>query len=131
MSTIRHGIDLVEIDRIQSMLEKHGQRFLDRCFTPAEQAYADAATGRRRIERFAARFAAKEAALKALGTGWAGGIAWTDVEVVTEDSGRPRLKLHGRCVEISADLGLTEWEVSLSHAGGFAMASVIGSPAVR
>lgn len=106
------------------MIEKHGERFLERCFTPGERAYAEGR--KRRDEHLAARFAAKEAALKAIGTGWRSGIAWTDVEVVVAPSGAPSLNLSGVAADIARDLGLSELLVSLSHAGGFAMASVIG-----
>jgi holo-[acyl-carrier protein] synthase len=127
MDVIAHGIDLVEIERIAAMLDEHGERFRERCFTTAEQRYAEA--GRRRAaERYAARFACKEAVLKALGTGWRSGIAWTDIGVVNEPSGRPVVTVTGRCGEIARELGIGRWHVSLSHAGGpggYAMASVI------
>jgi len=129
---VGHGVDLVEIDRIAALLERHGDQFKRRCFTDGEQAYADAGR-KRRAERYAARFACKEAVLKALGTGWRDGIGWTDIAVVNEPSGRPLLRLSGRCLEIARALGADRWVVSLSHAGparngtsgGYAMASVI------
>jgi len=124
VNVIGHGIDLVEIARIASMLAEHGRRFPQRCFTEAEQAYAEAA-GRRRAERYAVRFACKEAVLKALGTGWRDGIAWTDIGVVNEPSGRPTIRLSGRCAEIAANLGIRRWRISLSHAGAYATASAI------
>jgi holo-[acyl-carrier protein] synthase len=124
VDVIGHGIDVVQVARIEGMLAEHSERFRRRCFTAAEQAYAEAAGGRR-PERYAARFAGKEAVLKALGTGWRDGIAWTDIEIVNEPSGRPALALSGRCAEVAADLGIRRWEVSLSHAGGFAFASVL------
>ncbi|MDY7109736.1 MAG: holo-ACP synthase [Planctomycetota bacterium] len=124
MDVIGHGIDLVEIARIEGMLAEHGARFRQRCFTDAEQAYAEAAGGRR-AERYAARFAAKEAVLKALGTGWRDGIAWTDIEIVSEPSGRPGVTLGGRCAEIASELGIRRWRISLTHAGGFASASAL------
>lgn len=119
------GIDLVEVQRIEAMIEDHGQRFLDRCFTPAEQAYCDDAT-KRRFEHYAARFACKEAVLKVLGTGWRDGIAWTDIEVTREPSGRPRLFISGRCAEIAADIGITSWQISMSHTDTLATASALG-----
>ncbi|RMH29698.1 MAG: holo-[acyl-carrier-protein] synthase [Planctomycetota bacterium] len=123
MSVIAHGVDLVEVARVAGMLDRHGERFLERCFTPAERAYA---MGRpRRDEHLAARFAAKEAVLKALGTGWRSGIAWTDVGVVVEPSGAPGVILAGRARQIADEQGAARWLVSLSHAGGFAVASVI------
>ena len=131
MRVIAHGIDIVEIARIVRMLEEHGERFLERCFTDVEQAYANAgpagASGKRCAERLAARFACKEAVFKALGTGWKSGISWRDVGVVHEPSGRPSLVLTGRCAELAAGLGIARWHVSLSHTDSMAIASVIGN----
>jgi holo-[acyl-carrier protein] synthase len=127
MQVIGHGVDIVSIARIDAMLEEHGERFVRRCFTEAERRYADAAT-RRRGERYAARFACKEAVLKALGTGLRSGLSWTDIEVVNQPSGRPELRIQGRCAELAAGMGIRLWHVSLSHAGsrdGYAIASVI------
>ena len=126
MPILGHGIDIVEIARIDQMLREHGERFIERCFTDDERGYCEEA-GIRRAERFAARFAAKEAAFKALGTGWRSGIAWRDVGVVREPSGQPRLVISGRCAEIARELRIQDWRVSLSHAGGYAIASVIAS----
>lgn len=123
MHVVGHGVDLVEVARIGAMLDEHGQRFLDRCFTPAEQAYK--ADTRRRVEHLAARFAAKEAVLKALGTGLTGGIAWTDIEVVAEPNGSPRIALRGAAAAAASVLGVKSWLVSLSHTDAHAMASVI------
>jgi holo-[acyl-carrier protein] synthase len=125
MRIIGHGVDIVEKARIDRMLEEHGERFLSRCFTEAERAYADGNT-KRRMEHLAGRFAAKEAILKVLGTGWSGGIAWTDAEVVREASGRPTVHLHGRCAEVAAELGIREWWLSISHIETHAVASAIG-----
>lgn len=125
MRIIGHGVDIVEKARIEHMLAEHGERFLRRCFTAAEQQYADG-NARRRLEHLAGRFAAKEAILKVLGTGWSGGIAWTDAEVVREPSGRPTVLLHGRCREVAADLGITQWWLSISHIETHAVASAIG-----
>jgi holo-[acyl-carrier protein] synthase len=121
---LAHGIDIVEVPRIARMLEEHGERFLDRCFTAAERAYCLA--GKRRDEHLAARFAAKEAVLKALGTGWKDGIAWTDVEIVRDQSGAPSVRLHGAAARSAAELGIGAWSVSLSHTGAYAVASAIG-----
>ena len=87
MQIIGHGVDLVDIARIETMLAEHGRRFVQRCFTEREQQYAEASR-RHRAQRYAARFACKEAVLKALGTGWRDGIAWRDVEVVRVDGER-------------------------------------------
>lgn len=123
MPIIGHGIDVVEIARISDMLDRHADRFLDRCFTPGEQAYA--ADRKRRAEHLAGRFAAKEAAMKAIGTGWRSGIAWTDIETIIEPSGAPRLVVHARVNEIATDLGVKRWHVSISHTDTLATASVI------
>jgi holo-[acyl-carrier protein] synthase len=124
MHIIGHGVDIVENARISTLLEAHGRLFIDRCFTPAEQAYAEAGK-RRRVERYAARFAAKEAVLKALGTGWRDGISWRDVEILKMPSGEPRVLLSGRCAEVAAELAVIEWRASLSHTERYAMASVL------
>ena len=124
---IAHGVDIIEVQRIAEMLERHGQQFLDRVFTAGEQGYS--AESRRRNEHLAARFAAKEAVLKALGTGWRSGIAWTDVEVVPLPSGQPTVRLHGRAAEIAGEQRISAWSLSLSHTSNYAVASVIGSDA--
>ena len=120
-----HGIDIVDVSRIESMLDTHGQKFIDRCFTPKEQEASDVSAKGLRAERFAARYAAKEAVLKALGTGLSGGIEWIEIGVIRED-GPPMVELCGRAAEVAAEAGITEWRLSLSHSGGMAMASVIG-----
>ena len=118
-----HGIDLVEVARIARLIDDHGQRFLDRCFTAHERGCAEGT--KRRAEHLAARFAAKEAVLKALGTGLTGGIAWTDIEVVRQDSGAPSIRLHNEAAKLAASSGVSRWLVSLTHTGGHAAASVI------
>ena len=123
MPVIGTGVDIVETTRIAELLGNHPDRFLERCFTPGEQE--DSASNKRNHEHLAARFAAKEAALKALGTGWAQGIGWTDIEVVKEPSGKPTLKVTGRAKEIADGLGVSRWHVSLSHISTHAIASVI------
>jgi holo-[acyl-carrier protein] synthase len=126
MPVIAHGVDLVDIARIEAMLSEHGRRFVRRCFTDGERRYADASR-RLRAQRYAARFACKEAVLKALGTGWRDGISWRDIEVTRQPSGSPRLVLAGRCAELAARMNIAEWHVTLSHTPVSAMASVIGS----
>jgi holo-[acyl-carrier protein] synthase len=123
---VGHGIDLVEVERFARLLEQHAGRADHRLFTSAELDYA-AANPRRRAEHLAARFAAKEAALKALGTGWSQGIAWTDVEVIREAAGRPELCVTGRAAGIAQEHGITRWHVSLTHVRGMAMASVLAT----
>jgi holo-[acyl-carrier protein] synthase len=122
---IGHGIDIVQTERIAKLLEDHGERFLSRVFTPLEQQHAEL-NGKRRIERLAGRFAAKEAILKALGTGWRGKIAWTDMEIAALPSGQPAVRLSGECARIAAELGIARWLISISHIDTHAMASAIG-----
>jgi holo-[acyl-carrier protein] synthase len=124
MTLLGHGIDLVETERIARMVREHGQRFLDRCFTAAEQAYC-AANSKRRIEHLSGRFAAKEAVLKAIGTGWRGGIAWTDIEVLRHESGQPYVLLSGECLRIAEKMGVKTWVLSISHVSSHAAASAI------
>ncbi len=123
MRIIGHGIDVTPIARIARMVADHGEAFLTRVFSDAERQYA---LGRKRQnEHLAARFAAKEAVLKALGTGWSNGIGWTDVEVTLEPSGAPGVKLHNRAAEIASKMGVREWHLSLTHTEEIAMASAI------
>lgn len=125
MRILGHGTDLVSTSRIAQMLADHSDRFLERCFTPGEREYQQ--TGRRYHEHLAARFAAKEAAMKALGTGLADGITWTEIEVVRLPSGAPMLNITGRAAAIAAQRGITQWNISLSHTDDLAIASVIAS----
>jgi holo-[acyl-carrier protein] synthase len=118
------GIDVCEVDRIEkAMAAAHGARFLERVFTVGEIAYADGKANR--AERYAARFAAKEAGMKALGTGWRSGLGWQDLEVVNLASGRPTLRLHGRAAEIAERMGVSKISLSLTHTTRQAMALVI------
>jgi holo-[acyl-carrier protein] synthase len=117
------GIDLVEIDRIHRSIERYGTRFLNRIYTPAEQAYC--LRKRKSAESFAARFAAKEAAAKALGTGISFGVSWLEIEVVREFSGRPTLRFHGRAAQIAGRLGVARAALSLTHTATLAQASVV------
>ncbi len=109
------GIDLVEIERIQHSMDRYGKRFLDRVYTAAEQAYC--LRKRKAAESFAARFAAKEAGAKALGTGISHGVNWLEIEVVREPGGRPTLRFHGRAAEIAARLGARRAALSITHTG--------------
>jgi holo-[acyl-carrier protein] synthase len=117
------GVDLAEVDRIREAAERYGDRFLTRVYTPAEIAYASRKANR--YERFAARFAAKEAGMKAIGTGWRGGVRWQDFEVVNEPSGRPTLRLHGVAREVAERLGVKSVQLSLTHTSALALAHVI------
>lgn len=125
MPIIGHGIDLVETARIGRAVEQHGKHFLDRVFTHNEQAYCE--RGKKRyFEHLAGRFAAKEAILKVLGTGWSQGIAWTDMEILPAPSGQPVAKLSGQCDTIAVRMGITKLLLSISHTKSHAMASAIG-----
>jgi holo-[acyl-carrier protein] synthase len=117
------GIDLVEIERIQHSHDRFGERFLNRIYTAAEQAYC---LGKRSAaESLAARFAAKEAAAKALGTGINHGVTWLEIEVVRERSGRPALAFHGRAAERAERMSVRNAALSLTHTGTLAAASVV------
>jgi holo-[acyl-carrier protein] synthase len=117
------GIDLVEIGRIQRSVERYGQRFLDRVFTAAEQAYC--LRKRLAAESLAARFAAKEAGAKALGTGISQGVNWLEIEVVREPGGRPALRFYGRAAQFALRLGARRAALSITHTADLAMASVV------
>ncbi len=117
------GVDIAETSRIEQSLTKHGERFAKRLFTPNEIAYCD--KFKNRAERYAARFAAKEAAFKALGTGWRDGVGWLDVEITHRPSGKPELLLTGRAEELARELGVTRTAVSISHSDRYVVAQVI------
>jgi holo-[acyl-carrier protein] synthase len=117
------GIDLVEISRIEEKLSRHNNRFRDRVFTPAEVAYCEGRAAR--FASYAARFAAKEAAMKALGTGWAEGIGWQEIEVFNNPAGAPTLHLSGRALERFHELGARRAHVTLSHSRDTAIAQVL------
>jgi holo-[acyl-carrier protein] synthase len=117
------GIDLVEIGRIQHSMDRYGSRFLNRVYTAAEQAYC--LRKRNAAESFAARFAAKEAGAKALGTGISFGVNWLEIEVVRAPGGRPTLRFHGRAAQIAASMGVSSSALSITHTAALAMASVV------
>jgi holo-[acyl-carrier protein] synthase len=117
------GVDIAEVDRIEAAIARHGQRFLNRVFTPAEITYCS--KHRHRAERFAGRFAVKEAAMKALGTGWRRGVRWVDIEVVREASGKPTLKLSGASRAMADRLSVKHIAVTITHTGNLALAEVI------
>ncbi len=123
MEIIAHGIDLVDFPRLEQMIERHGQRFIDRIFTTAEQTYA----GRHRntVEKYAGRFAAKEAILKLLGTGWRGKIAWTDIEVTNNAAGQPQVRLSGEVKKIADRMRIAQISLSITHTANFAIASAV------
>lgn len=120
---VGNGIDLCEVDRIRESIERHGDRFLKRIYTPGEIAYVERKANK--YERYAARFAAKEAGMKAIGTGWRRGVRWVDFEVANLPSGRPTLKLHGKAAEFAAQLGVKNISLSLTHTAQSGMAFVI------
>lgn len=117
------GIDIAEVDRIGQSIERFGARFLQRVFTEGEIRYCDSKANR--FERYAARFAAKEAAMKALGTGWNHGVRWRDCEVTRMPGGRPTMSFHGKAAEFAAKLGVKSIALSLSHTQEQAIAHVI------
>jgi len=124
MRIVSHGVDIVESARIERIWKHHGDAFLSRIYTPAERQYClDCRTP---AVRLAGRFAAKEAVLKALGTGWRGRIAWTDVETLPDQLGRPCVRLDGETARLAARQGIDEFLISISHASGLAIASAIG-----
>lgn len=114
------GTDIIECARIANMIEKHGELFLNRVYTRNEIAYCSCRKSTN--QHYAGRWAAKEAVLKALGTGWAQGIQWTDVEVVNEIGGRPHIELSGQAKTISSQMGIREVLISISHCRGYAIA---------
>src|SRR5438876_1457116 len=117
------GIDIAEVPRIREAIERHGQRFLNRIFTEGEIQYCESKANR--IERYAARFAAKEAGMKALGTGWNHGVRWRAVQVCRMPGGRPTIAFHGKAAEFAAKLGTKNVALSLSHTAEQAIAQVI------
>lgn len=117
------GIDLAEVGRIREAAERYGERFIQRIFTPVEIAYVQRKANK--FERFAARFAAKEAGMKAIGTGWRKGVRWQDFEVVNLPGGRPTLRLHGVAAEVAAGMGVKRIHLSLTHTAEQGMAFVV------
>jgi len=117
------GIDIAEVPRVAESIKRFGNRFLNRVYTEAEIRYCDSKANR--VERYAARFAAKEAAMKALGTGWAHGVTWKGVEVGRQPGGRPTVLFHGKAAEFAQKLGVKHVALSLTHTKEFAMAQVI------
>jgi holo-[acyl-carrier protein] synthase len=117
------GLDISEIDRIEAALTRHGTAILQRLYTPAEIAYCE--SHKNKFERYAGRFAAKEAGMKALGTGWRRGIRWRDLEVVRQPSGKPTLQLAGVALQIAEGLGVKNISLTITHSGNLALAEVI------
>jgi len=117
------GVDIAEVGRIQGAIERHGEVFLKRIYTARERAYCE--QFKNKYERYAGRFAVKEAAMKALGTGWSRGVRWVDVEVVRQRGGRPNLALKGEARKIADAMGVKNIAVSITHTSEQAIAQVI------
>ena len=123
MSIVGHGIDLVDIAEMRRWIDDPRDPLIPRCFVQEE--LDEVGDGPDRVERLAGRFAAKEAVLKALGTGFGSGIAFSDVIILRAPGAPPRVRLTGGAAKVALDLGITEWRLSISHAGAMAMASAI------
>ncbi len=117
------GIDVAEVERIRGVIERQGERFLRRVYTPNEIAYCE--RFKNKYERYAGRFAVKEAAMKALGTGWSHGVRWVDIEVVRQKGGKPVLSLAGEAQKIAGRLGVKNIAMSITHTASQAFAQVI------
>lgn len=117
------GVDLAEVPRIRASIGRFGRKFIERIFTPGEIAYVERKANR--FERYAARFAAKEAGMKAIGTGWRRGVRWQDFEVANLPSGKPTLRLHGVAAQVAQRLGVRNISLSLTHTKEYGMAHVI------
>jgi holo-[acyl-carrier protein] synthase len=117
------GVDIAEVARVKAAIERHGETFLRRLYTPKEREYCE--RFKNKYERYAGRFAAKEAAMKALGTGWSRGVRWVDVEVVREKGGRPTIKLAGEAANVAARMGVKNIALSITHTADQAFAQVI------
>ncbi len=124
MSVEGHGIDLVECNRIAKLVESHAERFLDRVLTPAERKLAT--RPRNPIPFIAGRWAAKEALLKMIGTGWRGRISWQDMEILPDELGQPHVSLAGETARIATEKGITRVLLSITHTDHYAAASAIG-----
>jgi holo-[acyl-carrier protein] synthase len=118
---LRTGVDIIEIARVERVMARSGQRFLARIFTPQEQAYCQG-----KMASLAGRFAVKEAVAKALGTG-IGEMAWVEIEVVSNEVGRPELVLYGAAKRLADELGLAEWSISLSHTDRYAIGFAVAT----
>ena len=117
------GVDIAEVERIRASIERFGDRFVRRIFTEGEIGYCEGRA--HRCESYAARFAAKEAGMKALGTGWSRGVRWRDIEVVRPKGQRPTIQFHGQAAAIAARLGTKNVALSITHTSEQALAHVI------
>lgn len=117
------GIDIAEVERVKAAIERHGEAFLRRVYTPRERQYCE--KFKNKYERYAGRFAAKEATMKALGTGWSRGVRWVDLEVVRQSGGRPTISLAGEAAKVASALGVERVALSITHTSAQAFAQVI------
>src|SRR6202451_3016189 len=117
------GVDIAEVERIRGAIERHGEVFLRRIYTAREREYCE--RFKNKYERYAGRFAAKEAAMKALGTGWRRGVRWRDIEVIREGSGKTTLQLEGVTRELADKMGVKNISLTITHSGNLALAEVI------
>ncbi|MGI5831474.1 MAG: holo-ACP synthase [Thermoguttaceae bacterium] len=125
MRIVGVGTDITEIERIDRMLKKHGDFFLRRVFTPGEARYCG--SGRKSAERYASRWAVKEAVMKALGTGWSEGVNWTEIEVVRDAAGKPELSLSGGAKSYAESIGIVDWKITISHCDRYAVAFAVAT----
>ena len=123
MAIISLGIDLMQISRLEAAVGRRGARFLNRIYTPAEQAYCDARAAR--FAHLAGRYAVKEAVMKVLGTGWSRGVRWVDIEVLRDPGQAPRVVLHGASARIAQDRGIAAIHVTITHDAGIAAAVAV------
>lgn len=123
MAIVGLGLDLAQIARFEAAHARHGQRLLERLFTPAERAYCD--RKKDRLSSYCGRFAVKEAVMKVLGTGWTRGVRWVDIEVARAPGSAPRCVLHGRTAEIARKLGIRTIHVTITHDAGIAAAVAV------
>ena len=123
MAIVSIGSDLARIDRLEEAIERRGQSLLDRLFTAGEQAYCE--RRKQRVTHYAGRFAVKEAVMKVLGTGWARGVRWVDIEVRREPGSAPQVVLHGRSAEHARERGIERIHITITHDGGLAMAVAV------
>jgi holo-[acyl-carrier protein] synthase len=123
MAILALGLDLTQIERVQAAFDRHGERFLARVFTDGERAYCD--RRKQRIVHYAGRFAVKEAVMKVLGTGWARGVRWRDIEVQRRSGSAPELVLHGGAAELAREKGIARIHITITHDGGLAAAVAV------
>jgi holo-[acyl-carrier protein] synthase len=128
MAVVGLGLDLVEIPRLAAFLERRGVRALERLFTPAERAYCERRQASR-AQHYAGRFAAKEAVMKLLGTGWTRGVRWIDIEVVRAAGSAPLIQLHGATARIAQQRNIAKIHLAITHDGGLAAAVAVGESA--